>query len=367
MKTLFKKLILSCTALAAACALAAGFAACGETPEDTPSSFNISVEQSADYTIEVEDSAAPLDEVELTVTVNNPDKYLTGVTYNGKQCYGSDGEYSFTMPAADVVLKADLADYEEKLSDGVVTFSSANQQTISVGGTNYSYWDEDNNLVECWRFDIAMNWGSYNTMLSRGSYVLSSNQAVIPADAITFRLADKASDGSWYYGVDVLIDTSKIKAGSTWLNMYFQSGQSSSKDGAICVRITVTEDAVEPEKMDVVFTYTNESEQEDGGIFFNVTDTSTNDIQTIYAADFAGGKYTFEYVVGRTYRVTCAYAEYNEDTGKYENMIDLDLNEWYGTNSGGAQNTLVRNGNTYTLTLTTEGIEVPFIVIDDID
>ena len=226
------------------------------------------------------------------------------------------------MPTEDVVLKADLADYEEKLSDGVVTFSSANQQTISVGGTNYSYWDEDNNLVECWRFDIAMNWGSYNIMLSRGSYVLSSNQAVIPADAITFRLADKASDGNWYYGVDVLIDTSKIKAGSTWLNMYF---------------------------------------------LFNVTDTSTNDIQTIYAADFADGKYTFEYVVGRTYRVTCAYAEYNEDTGRYENMIDLDLNEWYGTNSGGAQNTLVRNGNTYTLTLTTEGIEVPFVVIDDID
>ena len=351
--------------LLAAAAVAGGMAACDDGPEDTPSSFDITVEQSSDYEIEAPSSAAPLDDVEFTVTVKNPDKYVAGATYNGEDCFGSDGEYSFIMPTEDVVLKAVLADYEEVLSDGVVTFTASNARSIAVGDSNHSYWDDDNNLVDCWRLDISLDWGAHNTALGRNSYVRSTNQAVIPDGAITFVPADKASDGNWYYGVDVRIDTSKISVGSTWLIMYFQSYNSSSKDGRICVKMTVTEEAVAPETMQVVFTYQNTTQYPDEDVFINITDNADDtSLKTIYLKDFTDGEYVFEYAVGHTYSLSCAYATYNEEEGKYENMTSLSFNPWRRISVGSALNSLERDGQLYKLTLTTEGIEVPLVIVE---
>ena len=69
--------------------------------------------------------------------------------------------------------------------------------------------------------------------------------------------------------------------------------------------------------------------------------------------------------MGHAYQVTCAYAVYNEDKGVYD-ITNLYLSEWVGTNIGGAVNELDRDGQSgrYILTLTTEGVTVPFTITE---
>ena len=207
--------------------------------------------------------------ITFTVTLNDPENSaILGVTveptFDASYDIASDnGTYSFVMPASPVKIIIDARAYAEVLSDGVVTFSSSNVTTFEKGATNTS---QDHT----WVFDIALGWGPHNTAFSRNTEVTSSNQSVIPADAISFEKADFPSDGNWFYGADVKIDTSKVNPGTTWLEMYFQSDNSSSKDGTVCVKVTVLPEK-EPEPIVPVEKWT-------ATIKFQVTAVETEDL-----------------------------------------------------------------------------------------
>ena len=255
--------------------LAVTVAACNEKGEenggDGGTLYGITMPSSDIYTIggEVPESAAEGTTITFTVTLNDPENSaILGVTveptFDASYDIASDnGTYSFVMPASPVKIIIDARAYEQVLSDGVVTFSSSNVTTFEKGAANTS---QDHT----WVFDIALNWGAHNTAFSRNTEVTSSDQSVIPADAISFEKADFPSDGNWFYGADVKIDTSKVNPGTTWLEMYFQSDNSSSKDGTVCVKVTVLPEK-EPEPIVPVEKWT-------ATIKFQVTAVETEDL-----------------------------------------------------------------------------------------
>lgn len=362
-----KKIMAILGAAAVACVGAALIAGCSDggnnnnNNNDDKDTFTITVESGTGYTAKADKQKAEFgDTVTITVEVTDPDMYIEGVFANSNELdENSDGKYTATV-TTNLTIKVEMGEYKEVLSDGGLTFASGNPTTITKNDGNTKIWTDDNQLIDVWELNVNLSWGQTAALSSR-SEITSSNQAVIPNSAISFKEGDKGNS-AWIHDAQVYIDSSKISEGSTWLTIYFKSNNTSS-DGTLCVKITVTDEPVAPETMSVVFTFKNTTDYPDEDIFFNVTDITTGDIKTIWLSDFTDGKYTFEYAVGHTYRVTCAYTTLGED-GAYDNMTNLYLLEWQGTNLGGAVNTLEQEGTAarYTLELTTAGIEVPFTI-----
>lgn len=72
------------------------------------------------------------------------------------------------------------------------------------------------------------------------------DESVIPASAITVRKVTASTSNS-IVGANVMIDTAAANAGSTWIEMHFESGNTSA-EGTICVRITVQDGVIQVEK-----------------------------------------------------------------------------------------------------------------------
>lgn len=327
----------------------------------TEQTYDVTAPDGEGYDVEVDKNTAKFgDKVTITVEVTDPDKYIESVNANSYELSeNTDGTYTATI-TADTTITVKLADYEEVTSDGGVIWNSNNADSIVAGSNNGWYWDEDNNMVYAWTFDVIVNWDLVSMMNDRMTKLTSSNQSVIPDSAISYEI-NKASSGNSIAGFDVHIDTEKISVGSTWLTMTFKGGNGSSPEGTISVKISVTEEPAAPETMTVVFTYENDTDYPDKDILINVTDKSTNVTNTIWLSNFQDGEYSFEYAIGHTYMVSCSYSILGDDG--YYDMTTLYLLEWQGTNIG-AVNTLERDGEyaRYTLELTTEGIEVPFTI-----
>ena len=222
------------------CALAAGTAAffgCtggGDNPGGdsgdntgggTENSYSITATDGEGYNIEVDKTSAEFGEtVTVTVEVTDHDKYVDSVRANSDTLgQNSDGTYTAII-TADTTITVELADYEEVTSDGGVIWNSNNPETIIAGSNNGWYWDEDSNMVYAWTFDVIVNWNLVSMMNDRETWLTSSDQSVIPDDAISYEI-NKVSDGNSIAGFDVHIDPEKISEGHTWLTMSFHGGQ----------------------------------------------------------------------------------------------------------------------------------------------
>ena len=119
--------------------------------------------------------------------------------------------------------------------------------------------------------------------------------------------------------------------------------------------------------MPVQFTYTNNTDYDEEHIFVNFTDldyianSDAPEKVTVYLTEFTDGTYSFNYAVGHTYLVSCAYAVYDEAEGRYD-MTSLTLSEWHGTNLGGENFLESAEYNGFTLSLTASGITVPLTI-----
>lgn len=241
--TAFLLLIASVVALS----LMLGLAACGGDGDggESRTSYSIQAPASSDvYTLTgLPDSAYEGDTVTFKVVLNDPENSSLGditieptFDLSFDVTPAADGTCTFTMPASPVEVIVEAVAYSEVLSDGGVTFSSSNSKTIVVGATNDGYRNDDDDYVECWSYNIGLGWQA-NGFSSR-SYATSSNQSVIPDDAITILNGDKGNN--WYFtNAKVAIDTSKISEGTTWLEIYLQNSSSSSSNGTVMVKITV--------------------------------------------------------------------------------------------------------------------------------
>ena len=210
-----------------------GLAACGEDADDqTPKTFSITAESGNGYTVDAPDSAEPGTEVTVTVTLTNGDSYIIGVTYNGQNCELNGEVYRFTMPEEMVTIAVQTGTYTEVLTDGMATFSAENlTRTIAQNSYNGAVWD-----TNLWDFYIDID-ASNTFALSDKSEVTSSDQSVIPDSALTVETV-KDSGSGLVTSAKVRVDTGKIQPGSTWLRMYFKSGNT-SKEGTLMIKITV--------------------------------------------------------------------------------------------------------------------------------
>lgn len=133
--------------------------------------------------------------------------------------------------------------YTEVLSDGGVIFKSTNQTTLALNSGNGDVWVGDAFVDTIWTFEISLNWGGYTSMLSDKSQITSSDQSVIPAEAVSYKTRTSGSSNT-LTGINIQVDTTKINAGKTWLEMYFRAGNGVSNEGTVCVEITVTDKLV---------------------------------------------------------------------------------------------------------------------------
>lgn len=336
--------------------------ACGEVTTTTANPVHkISAAAGENYEIKNLASSAQVgDPVYFDVKVTSRFYTLESVLANDVVCVDEGFGHKFTMPDEDVVITVNLAPVGEYNDpDDKLDWGSTLVDTIPSGTTG--------------TFDLPL----YFPGISSGDWITSiqttiesSNQTVIPSDAIEF-IPTKASTSSAIIGGKLSVDLSKVSPGKTYIYVYLKSGNTSTVIGTLIKEFTVSENSqIEIEMMNVTFTYENMTDYDVQNIFLNITDTNYvqgsdyEEIQTIYLSDFIDGKYTFSYAVGHIYRLSTAYSVLGDDG--YYDLTTLYLNEWVGTNIG-AENYIDRHetiNGLYLLKATTQGIEIPLVISD---
>lgn len=234
------KKILSTTFLSLMLCLSGVFlvACCGEEP--APTTYNITLPTSADYTVESDKEVAEFgQEVTLIVTLLNDELVIEDVLANGISCEENyNGTFSFTMPAENVSITVQTSRLQEVHSTEFVWLDDGNLYTITEDGDGT--FDGDTR-------DINITFAEKQGMTIINEAITSSNQNVVPDTAINFEpITDiniNGSSGSSEILKGVIeINPFEIHAGTTYLTMEFVNGNysyGSSNRGTLIVKITV--------------------------------------------------------------------------------------------------------------------------------
>lgn len=329
---------------------------CG-TNEQTDVFYKISYESSNLYTIlNLPESAKVGEDIYFDVDSNSVFYTVGNVSVNDKIINKSQFGYLFEMPAEDVEIKVtmNIVDEYDDSKDHLSWGSTVNGLIPTYESYNQSTY----------RLDLVFNGiSSSNWISSIETTIYSLNEDVIPSDAISFNKI-KASTSSAIIGGYLLVDLTKIQVGETMIYLNLKPNNSSL--GTLIKKFEVVEGST-TQTMDVTFEFENLSSYSSENIFFNFRNTSNQKLTTINLSDLTSNETTFTYEVNYEYNVSVGYATWNEEEGRYENMTSLHLNEWVGTNVGGAINTLKTTSSSeylYLLKLTTENITVPFTIVD---
>lgn len=208
------------------------FVACGNDNSENAKSkqYTISLETSTDYELFSDKlNAEAFEEVTISVTLKTVDKKLVSVKYGNKTIsQSSEGKFRFLMPSSNVTVSAVLEEYQEILaSDNTsrpfVSFDSSNTKTIVPNTGNIELY-------------APMN-ASYMTIMRKS--VTSSNPNAIPTNAIKVE-GRITSSSNFIIGADIIIDTSKVSLGYSWIEINFTNVNTSQK-GKLVFKLTVAE------------------------------------------------------------------------------------------------------------------------------
>lgn len=292
------------------------FTGCSEGKKDKePETYDISPVNSALVTIEPSVASATAGtKINVKVTLQTDDSYLKGVYYNDKACTKTDDGYFFTMPAERVIITAETATYTEVLQNGFATFSDDNYKIIAMNAKH----DSDNDSE--WALTVDMN-SSYMAILN--TEIISSDQNVIPSNAVKvvqYSKKDLGISGANDFEIvkaKILIDTSKIKVGSTWLTMNFVNGNTFDK-ASLAVNINVCEYgqiSVQTINETLIFDF---SQVETASQSYNISiidadhidGSKPKEIQN-YTVNSNNGKIRLpiEYIKGHSYRIKISVGE----------------------------------------------------------
>lgn len=324
MKTkFFFKTIAACLC---ACLAAGMLAACtqGEDGGETqPAEYTITAQSGTDYTVSAPDKAKEGDTVTVTVTATG-DTYITGVTYNGSACAEEDGTYTFTMPAEDVTIAVQTGTYTAVEKDGWAELGDFNILTVAENG---AYAPRVNTEAEhVWKILIDLTGSSSTALRNEETAVTSSNQSVIPDEAITLNaLAENdvvsgSQASNLLVAAEVHIDTTRIAEGKTWLTVRLDSVNTSA-DGTLVLAVNVVKSGEVPvvtEEKTVVIDMGAISDADEGDYFtmrFSdnnyVTGGSVTARYFDVTAQVTDGKLTFsfDYALNHRYHLTLTYGE----------------------------------------------------------
>lgn len=317
-----KRLLIALTICILVAVLAATLIACDDstTQSTAPKAYSVQAPPTSDiYTVSgLPAEAAAGDTVTFTVTLTAPDDSLIeevilrptfelDSTLEGN----ADGEYSFVMPASPVEIIIEAKLFEEVTSDGnFAHYAASNPSVIAKNSGTVS---------------LLVNFTANYMNIMKNSIVVS-DESVIPARAITVRNVTASTSNS-IVGANVMIDTAAVNAGSTWIEMHFESGNTSA-EGTICVRITVQDGVIQVEKWtETVILDLSElvgiEERQFGVTFFDrdyMTGTDAKQNQTFrpLTIDEDGkAELEIEYAAGHAYTVALGMLK-DDGSGLYE-------------------------------------------------
>lgn len=186
-------------------------------------SYTITYTNGAGYTLSGAASAEAGDKVTVTVNVTEYDVQVTSVKYNNSACSkADDGKYSFTMPSQNVTVSATSEKITAIEEDRPVSWQQegALQIAKTTGNAQIKY---DVTNTSCTDADVT---------------VTSTNQAVIPSNAIT-QSNTTVSMGSQINGGIITIDLTKVSVGKTFIILDFDNNTSTSSDGTIIKEVEI--------------------------------------------------------------------------------------------------------------------------------
>ena len=190
---------------------------------ETTTSYTITYANGTGYTLSGVTTAKAGDKVTVTVNVTEYDVQVTSVKYNNSACAkADDGKYSFTMPSQNVTVSATSEKITAIEEDRPVSWQQegALQIAKTTGNAQIKY-DVTNTL--CTDADVT---------------VTSTNQAVIPSNAIT-QSNTTVSMGSQINGGISTVDLTKVTVGKTFIILDFDNNTSTSSDGTIIKEVEI--------------------------------------------------------------------------------------------------------------------------------
>ena len=320
-----KKVVLGFMAMLSLLAMTLGIAACGGEEKPGKQTYSITCEASDDYELQASKTSSEAGEkISVTVTVKSEDKYLTGVRYNGEECIKEGDGFVFTMPSENVTLTAVLGNYTLTTENGIAKLEDE-ATTVVVNGT-YPGGILD---TKTWEISVALE---SSTMTSLNASYESSNEDALPVGAISTKNVE-ASSSNVIVGAKIVIDTTKIKTGVSWLTATFKSGNNSSQKGTLVLKITVAE-SVQVEYWNENLVFDVENFDADTTFYVYVSDQNyieNNEVEKNQSFDelkAQEGKVTvsFRYAPGHSY-----WLEFGVKTA--DGFIWYDLSETVGSGS----------------------------------
>lgn len=233
-----KKTIISSICIIALVFSVFAFASCvDETPPENndPQSYKVSMADDpvfGDYYTLTTDKSVTMTGNTVTVSVNDLWDFLSvdKVYANDVECTpADDGKYTFTMPDKDVEVKATFkVNVITELDDGMKWQNKeefANPTTLS-GGIGVEFGSKP--ILN----SVQSNPDGYSTMTY--AKVISTNQDVVPDEAITRIAPETGSNGAYAISAWISFDVTKVSSGKTTLIFI-----DTDNDRAISIEVTV--------------------------------------------------------------------------------------------------------------------------------
>lgn len=333
-------------------------ASCGGEEISSAPRHAIDWEEGEGYLItNLPESAMEGDPVYFDLEVLSVFYKVDAVYMNGEEIFDTGIGYRFTMPTEDALVTVETSlienydDPEDNLSWGTSFDGRISEASESDKGAS---WDVTTEIPLLFH------------NISSGSYVSSieatidvSDPDVIPLDAIDF-VPVTASTGNSIVGGYLEVDLKQVKAGECLVYLHLDPNNSSL--GTLIRKIEVVPyGELKVETMEVEVTFENRSSYQ-SGVFVNISDqdyiygSDTKEIHTVWLDELTDGTYAFDYAIGHTYLVSAAYYPDGATT-----MVGLHVNDWVGTNEGGASNHILDGY----LVLETPGASPAIVLADD--
>ncbi len=334
-----------------------GLSSCGEENTD-PMIYNITYDENENYRITgLSATGQEGSTILFSVHCDSVFYEIGDVTYNGKATEVTDLGYKFIMPSEDVKVEIDLVPITE--------YDNPNDNlswASDVDGNIVIPDDIEDNQYATQRINLNFDNITTSNMISViDDEIQTSNEEVIPSDAITFKGVQSPSISVYISGY-LEIDLTKVKEGKS--SIYVSLDPNNSKLGTLIKEFNVVKESeYEPETMPVTLTFENNSSADDKEIFINIYEKNSMDpFYSLSFKDLDNGKFEMEYLVGHQYFVTAGYRNVdnsNESLSFLSSVWSLDENS-------NEQDYLTRDGNyhRFILTLKTPGINATLKIVD---
>lgn len=317
-----KKTLLAALAACLSVCLCFGiFAACGgnEGEETQPAEYTITAESGAGYSVDAPDTAKQGDTVTVTVSVSDELRTVQSVTANGTACTaGTDGKYTFTMPAENVTVAVSLGYIQTEMTSDDMAFRASTPSQIAKAQEGDTWADQ----IIYFDFTEDKNLGDDDVT------VTSLNPDVIPQDAVEDIYLHSTNMGSMRDYGSFTIDLSQVSLGTAYIAVHAESSSVTRIDATIIMKIEVVnygEINVETWDETVVIDLSKVFDRHDG-ITIQISDSDQQygtTSQTVTAeADQETMSVDIKYVPKHNYRINVYYKD-----SSTERYVYFDLTE----------------------------------------